>query len=449
MKNENNFSINYEYEEDYLHELEDTQVNEFYEDEEYKRIADICEKINMNIYTEVEIKHDIKNYLNCNKFISHIKKKCIKNKTKDGSIEKLIFNYIRNDAEKGNAEAQYILGAMYYNGFLVKKSYENAVKFLENSAGQEFAEAMYFLSFMYFKGEGVEKNLDESFDWLLKATKKGHAESQCRLGCWYFENEEIEINTRIRKSIYWLRLASTTSDNVDAPYYLGLLLWLMGEYKKAFFWLMDSARGGNLNAQFVVAEIYRSIPSNIKSTDDYNQAFQWYKKAAEQGSACAQLKVGRLHAQDGDHDDAAIWYKKAAKQGNIEAQVSLAELYVEGNGVPENEKKYAKLLRRAAENGDTHSQILVMNMYREGDIFKRNLVMAYAISKILEMNKKYSDPSYSQKISSNDLERVMNYDEIRKGRYISENWHPKIKFSKLYKDFDASPTLDIKISKLI
>ena len=52
---------------------------------------------------------------------------------------------------------------------------------------------------------------------------------------------------------------------------------------------------------------------------DYAQAAQWYRKAADQGNARAQYNLGTLYeAGNGvekDVDKAVEWFRKAAKQG--------------------------------------------------------------------------------------------------------------------------------------
>ena len=68
---------------------------------------------------------------------------------------------------------------------------------------------------------------------------------------------------------------------------------------------------------------------------DFRQAAVWYRKAAEQGHAEAQHKLGRMYHQDIPQDfrQAAVWYRKAAEQGHPQAQWYLGDMYSEGLGV--------------------------------------------------------------------------------------------------------------------
>jgi hypothetical protein len=66
-------------------------------------------------------------------------------------------------------------------------------------------------------------------------------------------------------------------------------------------------------------------------------AFEWFRRAAEQGLAPAQFDVGLAYefgrGVKRDEAVAAEWYRKAALHGFGLAENNLAALYVEGHGV--------------------------------------------------------------------------------------------------------------------
>ena len=72
--------------------------------------------------------------------------------------------------------------------------------------------------------------------------------------------------------------------------------------------------------------------------NDGQQAVAWYRKAAEQGGAGAQVNLGVMYdyGQGAPKDDqlAVAWYGKAAGKGNTDAQIKLALMYDQGRGVP-------------------------------------------------------------------------------------------------------------------
>ena len=60
------------------------------------------------------------------------------------------------------------------------------------------------------------------------------------------------------------------------------------------------------------------------------EAFNWYRKAAEQGHPNAQFNLGVIYAKgrgiDRNTEEARIWYKKAADQGDENAERALQRL---------------------------------------------------------------------------------------------------------------------------
>lgn len=60
---------------------------------------------------------------------------------------------------------------------------------------------------------------------------------------------------------------------------------------------------------------------------DYEQAFKWFKKAAEQGHPDAQYDLGLMYSRGRgvpqDSEQAAKWFKKAAEQEHLDAQSHL------------------------------------------------------------------------------------------------------------------------------
>ena len=65
-------------------------------------------------------------------------------------------------------------------------------------------------------------------------------------------------------------------------------------------------------------------------SQDYSEAYKWYKKAAEQGYAIAQFNVGVLYEKgegvSQDYSEAYKWFNKAAAQGHAEAKEQLERL---------------------------------------------------------------------------------------------------------------------------
>jgi len=76
---------------------------------------------------------------------------------------------LRAKAEQGDADAQYNLGLMYYNGQGVPKDYAEAVKWYRQAADKNNVEACIALGRCYANGRGVPKDLDQARLWYQKA----------------------------------------------------------------------------------------------------------------------------------------------------------------------------------------------------------------------------------------------------------------------------------------
>jgi uncharacterized protein len=82
---------------------------------------------------------------------------------------------LRPLAEQGDADAQNILGLMYYSGQGVPQDYAAAATWFLKAAEQGDTDAQYDLGVMYAKGEGVRQDYAAAVSWYRKAAERGKA----------------------------------------------------------------------------------------------------------------------------------------------------------------------------------------------------------------------------------------------------------------------------------
>ena len=92
----------------------------------------------------------------------------------------------RQAAEAAHTEAQFSLGAMYFNGEGVLQDDKEAARWYAKSAEAGFAFAQVQLAWMYANGLGVPKDDHEAVRWYRQAAEAGHAKAQNQLG-WMYE----------------------------------------------------------------------------------------------------------------------------------------------------------------------------------------------------------------------------------------------------------------------
>ena len=85
-------------------------------------------------------------------------------------------------ADKGNAEARTLLGAMYWSGEGVPRNHAEAARLYRLAADQGYARAQNDIGFMYGFGEGIPPHNDvEAYKWLTLAIKGYTSKNQDRL----------------------------------------------------------------------------------------------------------------------------------------------------------------------------------------------------------------------------------------------------------------------------
>ncbi len=84
---------------------------------------------------------------------------------------------LRQQAEKGDADAMTNLGVMYRKGTGVAQDDAAAVRWYRKAAEKGNAKAMYNLGFMYREGRGLTQDDAEAVRWYRKAAEKGQVEA--------------------------------------------------------------------------------------------------------------------------------------------------------------------------------------------------------------------------------------------------------------------------------
>jgi TPR repeat protein len=88
-------------------------------------------------------------------------------------------------AKAGHADAQHLLGLMYYMGRGVPRDYKQALSWHRKAAQQGKADAQYVVGAMYYTGNSVPQDQKVAVSWFRKAAEQGHAEAQHALGLMY------------------------------------------------------------------------------------------------------------------------------------------------------------------------------------------------------------------------------------------------------------------------
>ena len=111
------------------------------------------------------------------------------------------------------------------------------------------------------------------------------------------------------------------------------------------------------------------------------EVLRWYRKAAEEGDAECQFRLGEALAAGWgvaqDYAEAARWFLKAAEQGHPTAQFNMGACCWNGHGVAKDHAAGAEWLLKAAERGDADAQKIVGQCYENADGVAQDSVEAY------------------------------------------------------------------------
>ena len=88
-------------------------------------------------------------------------------------------------AKAGDADAQHLLGLMYYMGRGVPRDYKQAFSWHYKAALQGKADAQYVIGAMYYTGNAVPQDHVLAVQWFRKAAEQGHPDAQHALGLMY------------------------------------------------------------------------------------------------------------------------------------------------------------------------------------------------------------------------------------------------------------------------
>ena len=107
-------------------------------------------------------------------------------------------------AAQGNADAQLILGKMYWMGQGVQMDTSQAIKWLEPSAKQGNADAQFFMGSFYLL---PHRDIAEGVKWLQLSAEQGNQDAQWLLGKAYLQGDSQLPRDPVQAEM-WLQLAA-------------------------------------------------------------------------------------------------------------------------------------------------------------------------------------------------------------------------------------------------
>jgi uncharacterized protein len=216
---------------------------------------------------------------------------------------------------------------------------------------------------------------------------------------------------------------------LDDPFDNAITAYEHGDYAAAAVLFMPLAQSGNAPAQMSLGELYyegEGVPQN------YDEALNWYRKAADAGLPRAQLRIGLMYSEgrsvQQDRSEAVKWYRLAADEGLPDAQYNLALAYDFGEGLPQNYAEAVRWYQFAAEQGLALAQNNLGAMYEYGQGIAQDLGQAYKWYSIAAAHFGPSEHEERERSLKNraNIVNKMSAKQIAEAQDLADKWKPRL-----------------------
>lgn len=237
------------------------------------------------------------------------------------------------------------------------------------------------------------------------------------------------VNLSFRLCFFIFAIALLPTQVASADVSTGIDAYQRGNFQAALVEFKRAAKKNNHLAQYNLGLMHfygHGVKTNVK------EAVRWLDLSATQGNADAQLLLGVILGYGlggvGSDERAAIrLLYPLAEKGVPQAQFYVAVSYKSGKGLRQDYDEAIKWLRLSADQHFTAALELLADLYRTGDLFPKDNVVAYAIYNILA-----TDQHSSLAIAHRDkLLAELRPDEIRGGQRLSRDLSQRGSFLKV------------------
>ena len=168
----------------------------------------------------------------------------------------------------------------------------------------------------------------------------------------------------------------------------------------------------------------------LGTEQDYEKAFEWFLKSAQEGNKFAQYSLANLYyygnGVEKDLSQAFLWYRKSSEQGQPYAPYAVAQMYDKGEYVSQSEEtaqRYYKVALSGFLELESKGQADDNLYYKLGAMYKKGLGTEIDIPKAIE----YFEKSTENMWSTYQLGRLYLFgaEELEKDKEKAVEWLTK------------------------
>lgn len=251
-----------------------------------------------------------------------------------------------NEAEAGDAEAQFQLGRAYEEGNGIPQDDQLAVKWYKRSAERGNVRAENNLGVMYSIGRGVPQDKQEAAQWFLKAADGCDPNGAYNLAIAYYNGDGVVRdagfafvwllvakqcgNTEMQSTMDRVSAEITTTQREIGEWKFVQYLLTNPEFKPDANPLLTRAAKDSPQLSIDVCRVYAMEGSHWQSDES---AQRWCQKAVAQRNWKAYIILGKIAERQSNYKEAFELYQKAENHYSGLGAQYLGSLLLEGKGV--------------------------------------------------------------------------------------------------------------------
>lgn len=318
------------------------------------------------------------------------------------STEKSVTHYM-HAADKGQTDAQVIVGQYYMNQQQADKAFPYFVK----AAELKNVVATYYCGKLLFDGKGVDRDADKAVVYLLKAAEEGHVAACLEMGNAYYQGSGVEKN--LATAFDWYKKAAL-SDNRSANWNVAMCyqngMGIQSDFQEALYWFACAAQVGYINKIQALLNgkekgwenhpfvTYMHAQKLILIDSNYIQASLLGKSLEKSKRPEGKLiQAVCMLAQGGGDAKKAVKMLQSIKDTNAAATFELAKCYERGTGIGKDLNKAVEMLQQLADADYMPAINYLGDIYYEGRDIDKNLTKAVSCYLRAEKEKRLTTAS--------------------------------------------------------
>lgn len=268
---------------------------------------------------------------------------------------KYCYDLFKKSADQNDGDGYYGLALCFANGYGVAQDKNKYTEYLDKSVelNSSFGKAW---KGHYLVQKGGKENVQKGIALIKESADAGNYDGKCLLGAYYMDGVGVEKN--INKGLKLLQESASHYDrranSILARLYFFGTESIKANHAKAFKY---AKKGGNDGTTTFILSMCYWTGKGTEKNEKLSAAYAW--ASANHGFAPGQRWWAAFCEDDGTEEEAFGWYKKAADQGDMIGMEGVGRLLLTGKAGKTDYATAKRYLKKAASMGSQRAQQLL------------------------------------------------------------------------------------------